>query len=354
MGILKKIGFASSLFLIRMFDVPIPLIAPLGVTTRCNLRCEYCFGRYGERTGVDFSTDELIEIVNGLKNLGTKFISLTGGEPLIRSDIGTLVKAVRDAGIICGMNTNGILIPQRKAEIKYLDSITISLDGPKEMHDLNRGRDSFEKTMAGVEAAVDLGLDVRLDTVLTRHNVDGIDWLVEFARKRRILLEFNFLYHQGPQGNPHQLNFDPSWLRKAALRLVAWKRQGAPIFFSERAYKLASRWPEPEKKVFLNREPPPGHPVCKAGKNIIFIEPNGEVYPCPQTLDFFKPLNLRAVGLKKAWEHCWKHSCKACYFPCLNEFNDLLNLRFRSIFNQFTHALRRKTGKIPLAEEREK
>ncbi len=128
----------------------LPLIVSLTVTNRCNLRCIYCYGSYYNRNIQDYPTNIWLNLVDDLASLGTKLIHLEGGEPLLRNDIGDLIDYIKNAGMICRMNSNGLLVPKNINKLKGLDSLCISLDGDPEANNENRGQGTYEKILDGI------------------------------------------------------------------------------------------------------------------------------------------------------------------------------------------------------------
>jgi MoaA/NifB/PqqE/SkfB family radical SAM enzyme len=274
--------------------------------------------------------------------MGTRSITLGGGEPLIRDDIGEIVKRVKNKGVECGMNTNGTLIPVRLKELKSIDMVTVSIDGPREMNDANRGSGSFEKIMAGIDAVLEAGIKVHTTTVLTRYNCESIDWIVELARQKGMQAEFNLLFHQSQdKSDSDRFMAENSALRKAVEHIVELKSKGAPILFSEKVYRYVANWPDYRKRVIMGNAPDFAYMPCYAGRFMMFIDADGRTYPCVQLIDVFNGLDFRKVKVKKAWDNCANHSCKACYFPCFNEFNTIISLNPGVIFEQVISTLRR-------------
>ncbi|MDD5069983.1 MAG: radical SAM protein [Candidatus Omnitrophica bacterium] len=341
MGIYNRAAFMLTLFRDHIFKSRTPLVVVLNVTFRCNLRCGYCYGQYFDRQDEDFKTDELLSLIDGLAKLGTRSITLGGGEPLIRDDIGLIVERIKKNKIECGFNTNGILVGKRIESLKKADMICVSIDGPKEKNDLNRGAGSFEKIMAGIDAALAAGIKVHTTTVITRYNYDAVDWVVEMARNKGIQAEFNFLFNQS-EGKTDSDSFmaDNQKLKAAANRIADLKAKGAPILFSEKVYRYVADWPDFSQRIILGKTPDFDYIPCSAGRFMMFIDADGKVYPCVQLIDVFKALDFRQSGLKAAWDNCGQHQCRACYFPCFNEFNSIMTLNPKVIASQVINTIK--------------
>ena len=327
MSFANRAAFFSTLIKDRFLKGRTPLVVVLNVTFRCNLKCGYCYRQYFNRKDQDFSTQQLLGLIDDLGKMGTRSITLGGGEPLIREDIGQIIERVKANGMECGFNTNGVLVPKRLKELKQADMICVSLDGPKEMNDRNRGEGSFEKIMAGIEAAIAAGIKVHTTTVLTRYNYEAVDWIVEWAKEKGVQAEFNFLFHQTQdKDDSNRFMADNEVLRQAARRIVDLKRGGAPILFSEAVYEYVAQWPDYRERVIIGKKPVFSFIPCYAGRFMMFIDADGKVYPCVQLIDTFDALDFRQVGIRKAWDHCKGQACKACYFPCFNELNKIMGL----------------------------
>lgn len=335
MGLYNRVVFFSRLIKGHILRGRTPLVVVLNVTFKCNMRCGYCYGQYFNSGERDYTTEELLGLINNLGRMGTRSITLGGGEPLLRDDIGLIIERIKTNGIECGFNTNGVLIPKRIKELKKADMICVSIDGPKEMNDANRGKGTFEKIMAGIDAALDAGIKVHTTTVLTRYNCECVNWIVDMAEEKGIQAEFNLLFHQSEGKNDSdRFMAENETLRKAIKRITELKAQGAPILFSESVYRYISQWPDYKKRLFMGEEPDFSYIPCYAGRFMMFIDADGRTYPCVQLIDIFNGLDFREVGVEKAWENCAKHTCKACYFPCFNEFNSIMGFNPKVIFGQ--------------------
>jgi len=147
----------------------------LSVTDRCNLRCAYCMPEeeyvWLPKANV-LSFEETMRLVDVFTSLGVTDVRLTGGEPLLRSELPTLVKmlAGRPAITDLAMTTNGVLLGEHAAALRSagLHRITVSLDtlDATTFRMLSR-RDDLARVLAGIDAARMAGFDdVKIDTVV--------------------------------------------------------------------------------------------------------------------------------------------------------------------------------------------
>ncbi|WP_396667855.1 GTP 3',8-cyclase MoaA [Microbacterium sp. R86528] len=167
----------------------------ISLTDRCSLRCTYCMPEQGNewlaRTSI-LTLDEIVQIATIAAANGITTFRLTGGEPLLRTDI---VEVVRRLGEIRGpdarpveiaMTTNGIGLPEKLPGLidAGLNRLNISLDTirPERFHELTR-RDRLDDVLAGIEAAAASALrPLKINAVAMRDvNDDELVQLVEFA-----------------------------------------------------------------------------------------------------------------------------------------------------------------------------
>ncbi|MGB8085855.1 MAG: radical SAM protein [Nitrososphaeraceae archaeon] len=163
----------------------------VSVTDRCNMRCMYCMPRgnvrwFNEQDVLDYR--EISRLVSILANLGIERIRLTGGEPLLRPKLENLIVSLAKLEGInsISMTTNGLLFGEKAKKLKDagLESVNISLDTfrPARFKAIT-GLDSINKVIEAINAAENVGLNVKINTVVIRGWND--DEIVDFARFAR-------------------------------------------------------------------------------------------------------------------------------------------------------------------------
>jgi len=179
-------------FLTDVFERPLRNLR-LSVTDRCNLRCQYCMPEedYTWLPREDLLTfEEIATLVDLFTDLGVEKVRLTGGEPLLRRDLPTLVRMLACNPHIqdLALTTNGILLAEQAPALydAGLHRVTVSLDTlqPERFRMLTR-RDMHARVLAGIEAVQRVGFSgLKLDTVVIRGvNDDELVDLIEYGKQ---------------------------------------------------------------------------------------------------------------------------------------------------------------------------
>jgi cyclic pyranopterin phosphate synthase len=172
----------------------------ISVTDRCNIRCFYCMPDDNPAfmpRGEILTFEEIERFVRVVARLGVRKIRLTGGEPLVRRNLATLIEKLLAVPQIrdLALTTNGILLPEQAAELHAagLRRINIHLDtlDPDRFKLITR-RDGFEKVLEGVFLCKRLGFDpVKINSVAARGYVEeDIVPLGHFAREHGVEVRF--------------------------------------------------------------------------------------------------------------------------------------------------------------------
>ncbi len=333
---IKRISYVLRILRNKILRREEPVIVALTVNNACNLDCSYCFGSYSNRRAKDdFTTEELIKIIDELWHLGTRNLTVHGGETLLRKDIGYLVDYMKQKGFYVNLVTNGILFPQRYKEIRNVDSLCISLDGAEEGNDKNRGRGTYKKIIEAIRLAKVEGFRLRVQATLTKYTAGDVEFLAKLAQEIGFELEFSLLYK--PSNYELEMAMDDDETKKAIQKIIEAKKKGSPIFTSYRVLYNAFDWPYSYKKskLFKNELPKNFRKIdCYYGKTKMIIDADGFVYPCFPMIEEFKPLNIKEVGAEKAFEHVREtNPCVACCFLTNNDHNLLLGLSLRQIWD---------------------
>jgi len=168
----------------------------VSVSRTCEMNCVYCphspqikMENYDGNNQYCMTTDEIIGILEIMHNFGLNNVHLTGGEPLHRGDLISLIKLITSLGMEVELNTNGIgLTAKRINSLKEagIKLLKISLDAPNRGAFLSfTGLDAFEMVVDGIKKAIQI-IPVRLNCVVMRSNLSTIISLLEMCNDMHV------------------------------------------------------------------------------------------------------------------------------------------------------------------------
>ncbi|PIE20483.1 MAG: GTP 3',8-cyclase MoaA [Neptuniibacter caesariensis] len=196
----------------------------LSVTDRCDFRCVYCMAEkmtFLPRNQI-LSFEEIVQVAAAFVALGVKKIRLTGGEPLIRRDVMTLIRALGQLDVELAITTNGSQLVDMAKPLKEagVNALNISIDSLKRQRFKEMTRcGQLAKVLAGIDAAIAAGFErIKLNTVVMKgRNDDEILDLVNYAREKRIDISF---IEEMPLGHINGHNRAEAYCSSDAVRTV--------------------------------------------------------------------------------------------------------------------------------------
>lgn len=251
-------------------------------TKFCNLKCQHCWvdppyksklnGLNGE-----MSMEELVKIVDKAKTLGLSSIKLTGGEPLLRKDIGELMDYCFNSGVEIMMESNGTLITKDMAKMlkKYnVNHISISMDSfQEELHDNFRGvKGAYKSTIKGINNLVEQGIHPQVIMSMYRENLENFVEFMELGKKLKVgSIKLNIIGDMGRGGDLKKDNKIPTVaeLLKFYENFREWRKN----------YPFMLIFDIPIAFRHLEEIKGPGVSICSI-KNIMGVLPTGEVSIC--------------------------------------------------------------------------
>ena len=232
----------------------------------CNFHCVHCSvkGFQGEKEGRFFTPSDVKELSRQADEMGLAHLVITGGEPLVFPDFDDIVAAIDPQKFYITSDTNGWLLDAKRAKhLKSIgvDKIQLSIDSlSASEHDEFRVRTgAHEKALRAIDAALDAGLNIIIQTVVTKQRVRSEEFIdfVEFINKKGVGV---FITYAKPVG-AWEGNFD------------------ALVTRDDMDYV---RELEKKHNVFTHLTPSYGLNLgCIAVKRMVSITKYGDVMPCP-------------------------------------------------------------------------
>lgn len=206
----------------------------LSVTDACNFRCQYCRPVIEEHSNeADFlSFDGILRLIGWCYTRGSRKVRLTGGEPLLRKNLPSLIQRIRAnfPDIDLSLSTNGLRLSPIARQLREagLDRINISLDTlDREKFKELTGVDGLRIVLESIELSQQVGFDpVKLNVVLLRGtNEDELSDLVRYALERKLYIRFiEYMPHCKSETNRFEV-----FSSKEALAILSKEFQFEPL-----------------------------------------------------------------------------------------------------------------------------
>jgi len=302
------------------------------ITSRCNARCDTCLWRDARPSDVD--TETVAWLYRAAGRAGFVHLVVWGGEPLLREDLGALLRVAKESGLYVTLITNGWFARERWAELRgSVDVLILSVDEVDCRHDEMRGlpglyrrMDDFALSLQGDRKAPTL----LINTVLSRQNEDVLPRVAAVARRWRAGLFFcpmetGVTLSAGRAESKADLALGHEELRAAAAQARGLKDQGYPIL-ATRAYL-----------DLLQRDPGLTSYSCRMPHSLITVESDGAVRDCrrhDQPLADIRRLRSTGEPLSAVFDLTRRRqllrearSCTVCNNPDVIELSWLWDLR---------------------------
>jgi radical SAM protein with 4Fe4S-binding SPASM domain len=251
-------------------DAGLPLSVQLDVTYRCNERCVHCYLDHDDHG--EMTTAEIKDVLDQIAEAGVFFLTLSGGEVLMRMDFFEIVEHARALLFDVKIKTNAFMIRQKEADrIRDLGvrSVQVSIYSHRpEVHDaITKLPGSLRRSIAGIRLLQSRGVKVSIANVLMRQNLSDYAGVKELAR------ELGADYSIDPTVTP---------MMDGNRSIVSLGIGGSDL-------RQVFRNPDLVGNVDSFCAPPP--PVdddvldetpCSAGHTSCYISPYGELFPCVQ------------------------------------------------------------------------
>ena len=278
---------------------------------KCNLKCSYCDCGIKKHENQELSTEEIFAMIDQYADLGTSRISFTGGEPLMRKDLPEMVNYARGKGLFVSVATNGTYVPKKLERLKGVNSFNLTLDGPEEIHDSQRGKGNFQSVLVAVRAIKEAGIPVYLNTVLTKNNAEKLEEVIEIAQKLgvKLLIQpvfFSEFSHANAEENVEEASSEKEIIIEALHWLIKRKEFKDPtLMLSKKYYQQVINYMHTGMKMKCQ--------YASSGSLLYAtISPEGNVTPCNLLVRRTDYLNGREQGFDQAFFQMPSHPCEGC------------------------------------------
>lgn len=279
-----------------------PLSVSFEITHSCTANCWHCnWGgqvRETRRTPAEYAAI--------CRALSPVVVNVSGGEPMSRGDLDEVVRALAHPGRlpwVVVVSNASLLSTERFLRLKRagMHQLSLSIDFPDDRHsDFRRIPGLFAHMDETVPRCVAAGEpeDVSLNCCITAWNYRDLPGIVRLARRWGVSVNFS-AYSSLRMDDPNGLvrhNGSPAELREVIEEVIALRREGYPVYTSERVL-----W---KYHDFLVTERAPG---CQAGYKFVVVNPDGRLTPCAMVMAYFDDLRDMQRDFSR------HNACEACF-----------------------------------------
>lgn len=297
----------------------IPLSGAIELLPLCNMNCDMCYIRLTkeemESSGRIRTADEWISIAKQMKEAGTLFVLLTGGEPFLYKDFKKVYNALRDMGIVVTINTNGTLIDKEIADVLAKNKprrVNVTLYGASNetYSRLCKNSKGFDQTIAAIKLLKERNIDVKMNVSLVKDNKMDLPEMIRIANELDVPIKIDTYMYPRTKGVKADFSEDSRMNPEEIANIdiaIRYNTETEECFMANRMEFLNKyEWTKqvgPLENLPLR---------CRAGRSSFWIDWHGNMSPCV-FLDNFK-MDVFENGFSKCWNYL-VHKCNDLFLP---------------------------------------
>lgn len=301
------------LLLDQAFLQKLPASGTFELTGRCNLDCRMCYIHKKENDAAALAAERptafWLDLIAQLKQAGTLTLLLTGGEPFLRRDFQEIFLAVKRAGIVPSINTNGSLLRQEDLDFfaKYPPAkINVSLYGasPETYERLCGHGGVYHRVTENIQALHALKIPLRINYTVTQFNREDAAAVHAFARELGVRVQ-SATYMFPPTRTcqaacPEASRMSPEDAAQAAVACMQHALSREEFLARAAAYAQGAALPEASDPDPDSLRSPTERIRCRGGSSAFWITYDGRLLPCGMMQ---KPsFSLRELPFCVAWK----------------------------------------------------
>jgi Y-X(10)_GDL-associated radical SAM protein len=310
-----------------------PVHAVWELTLACDLKCQHCGSRAGKRRSEELTTEECLDLVRQLARMGTREITLIGGEAYLRRDWLEIIREIRKQGIDCTLQSGGLHLTEDRIKSAIdagLQALGVSIDGLEEIHDKLRGvKGSFNAAFRALECVKKNGIAASVNTQITSLVIPQLRQLMNrFIAAGAKNWQIQLTVAMGRAADHPELLLQPYELLELMPLLAELYQEGADQGLLIQPGNNIGYF-GPYEALWRGSGDDSIHwTSCNAGENTIGIEADGTIKGCPSLpTSPYAGGNIRELSLKHIW---WKTDalninrertiddlwgfCRSCYY----------------------------------------
>lgn len=285
----------------------------LHITNRCTLRCAECCFDSGTKCLGELTLQKTVDTLHEASALGCRELHITGGEPLLREDIESIVAVGKSLGMESRLQTNGTLMSRKRAESLVragLRRVMLSLDSADEgLNDALRGHGAHDAAIRAIQVCRDVGLHARVNSVLSSRTLGGFPAVVATCAALGVLQVSGFYFSPIGRGRRNADLWIPpdQYVRiheAVEEELSGMRGRTIPAemdVVTERAYASWFDAAQLDTRGFTGCGGGCTHAFH--GRDYLIIRSDGNVYPCIMMVEWDDALgNVHEHSLQEIWE----------------------------------------------------
>lgn len=311
----------------------IPVHVVWEITLACDLKCLHCGSRAGHVRSRELSAEECLDLVRQFARLGTREITLIGGEAYLRKDWLKIISEINSSGIQCTLQSGGLHLTDerlRQAAEAGLRAAGVSIDGLRALHDRLRGvTGSFDKALEALRNARKYGLTTSVNTQITSQVMP------QLAEMQKLFIEAGARHWQiqltvamGRAADNPELLLQPYELLELMPLLADLYKKGVDRGFLMQPGNNIGYF-GPYESLWRGSGDERVHwSGCNAGQNTVGIEADGTIKGCPSLpTSAYAGGNIRDLTAAQIWnaspeiaftrnrtvDDLWGF-CRSCYY----------------------------------------
>jgi radical SAM protein with 4Fe4S-binding SPASM domain len=296
------------------------------------MRCDHCGSACAEPLPDELTTEEALNVCDQMRDLGLKWITLSGGEPLTRKDWPLLAGRLYRNGIIPNIITNGWLVTEdmvKTAEANGVETIAISLDGIKSTHDAIRKEGSYDKVINAFKVLNKFNHVSGANTTITKQNIGELDQIKQILIDNKVdLWQIQIGLPMGNLSENRELIIEPDVVNYLLDFAYETTLEGKVKVFPADCLGYFTGKEMIVRQISVGAPTPVTWQGCNAGKRSFGLLHNGDVLGCTSIRErTFVEGNIRQQSLKEIWENpksfqwaraleksALQGSCKSCCY----------------------------------------
>lgn len=310
-----------------------PVHAVWEITLACDLKCHHCGSRAGKRRPDELTTDECLDLVRQLARMGTREITLIGGEAYLRRDWLEIIREIRAQGMDCTMQSGGLNLTDERIKAAVdagLQALGISIDGLRDVHDRLRGvKGSFDAAFKALNSIKKLGIPATVNTQITSLVIPQLRELMNlFIAADAKSWQIQLTVAMGRAADNPELLLQPYELLELMPLIAELFEEGADQGFLIQPGNNIGYYGPYESVWRGSGDDRIYWTSCNAGQNTLGIEADGTIKGCPSlSTSKYAGGNIRDLSFEDIWwttdelsinrgrtsEELWGF-CGGCYY----------------------------------------